>query len=106
MHVYGGHGTVPSRTTHQRASRSAKQREQNVSTPAPPSPSGNLPSVVADELPEIIHRSGANATFAAQEFFFGTVRNEHTRRAYLHAVRTFLDWIEKHGGGELTNIAP
>jgi integrase/recombinase XerD len=61
---------------------------------------------VTDELPEIIHRAGANAVFAAQEFFFGTIRNEHTRRAYLHAVKLFLGWIGKHGGGELTSIAP
>ena len=40
--------------------------------PARPSPSGNLPFVVSKELPAIIHRAGANAVFAAQEFFFGT----------------------------------
>jgi hypothetical protein len=38
--------------------------------------------------------------------FFGTIRNEHTRRAYLHAVKLFLAWAEKHGRGELVNIAP
>jgi hypothetical protein len=32
-------------------------------------------------LPEIIHRAGANAIFAAQEFFSGTIRNPNTRRA-------------------------
>jgi integrase/recombinase XerD len=74
--------------------------------PAPPSPAGNLPSIVSDDLPDIIHRSGANAVFAAQEFFFGTIRNEHTRRAYLHAVKLFLAWVENHGGGELDKIAP
>src|ERR1700683_2819971 len=74
--------------------------------PALPSPSGNLPSVVSDDLPEIIRRAGSNAVFAAQEFFFGTIRNEHTRRAYLHAVKLFLKWAEKHGGGELPQIAP
>jgi integrase/recombinase XerD len=74
--------------------------------PLVPSPPGNLPSVVADELPDIIRRAGSNAVFAAQEFFFGTIRNEHTRRAYLHAVRLFLKWAEKHGGVELTQIAP
>jgi integrase/recombinase XerD len=82
-----------------------------MTSPLLPSPSGNLPSVITDDLPDIIHRAGANAVFAAQEFFFGTIRNEHTRRAYLHAVRLFLAWIEKHGGGdplvgELTQIAP
>ena len=70
-----------------------------MKSPAPPSPSGNLPSVISDEFPEIIQRAGANAVFAAQEFFFGTIRNEHTRRAYLHAVKQFLAWAGKHGGG-------
>ncbi len=77
-----------------------------MSTPPPPSPSGNLPSVVNDELPEIIHRAGANAVFAAKEFFEGTLRNPHTQRAYRHAVKLFLNWIGKHGGGELAQIAP
>ncbi len=62
--------------------------------PAPPSPSGSLPSIAASDLPAIIHRSGANAVFAAQEFFFGTVRNEHTRRAYLHD--TSEDFVQFH----------
>jgi site-specific recombinase XerD len=77
-----------------------------MSAPPLPSLSGNLPSAISDALPEIIHRAGANAVFAAQEFFFGTLRNEHTQRAYLHAVKRFLKWAEKHGGGELTRIAP
>jgi integrase/recombinase XerD len=81
-----------------------------MSAPALPSPSGNLPSTVSDDLPEIIHRAGANAVFAAKEFFEGTIRNEHTQRAYRHAVKRFLKWAEKHGGGplvgELTQIAP
>jgi integrase/recombinase XerD len=69
--------------------------------PAPlvPCPPGNLPSTVTDELPDIIYRAGSNAVFAAQEFFFGMIRNEHTQRAYLHAVKRFLKWGEKHGGG-------
>src|SRR5580704_16274494 len=74
--------------------------------PALPSPSGNLPSAISDDLPEIIRRAGCNAVFAAKEFFFGTIRNEHTQRAYRHAVKRFLKWAEKHGGGELTQIAP
>jgi hypothetical protein len=74
--------------------------------PLLPSPSGNLPSVVTDELPDIIHRVGSNAVFAAQEFFSGMIRNKHTRRAYLHAGTLFLEWAGKHGGGELAQIAP
>jgi site-specific recombinase XerD len=74
--------------------------------PALPSPPGNLPSTVSDELPDIIHRAGANAVFATKEFFSGTLRNPHTQRAYRYAVKLFLAWAEKHGGGELTLIAP
>jgi integrase/recombinase XerD len=77
-----------------------------MTSPSPPSPSGNLPSVVVDELPDIIHRAGPNAVFAAKEFFSGMIRNKHTRRAYLHAVTLFLEWAAKHGGGELGQIAP
>lgn len=44
------------------------------------SPDG-LPS---KDLPEIVTRPGPNAVFAAQEFFYGKIRNEHTRRAYQH----------------------
>lgn len=43
--------------------------------------------------------------FAAEEFFFGRIRNEHTRSAYLHAVKLFLAWCEQHGL-ELVRIAP
>lgn len=45
-----------------------------------------LPNSVADE--------GAQGKFAWDEFFSGQIRNIHTRKAYLHAVRTFLSWIE------------
>jgi site-specific recombinase XerD len=53
----------------------------------------------------IVQRAGRAAVFAADEFFFGTIRNEHTRRAYLHAVRQFLNWAEGRGL-ELAGIAP
>jgi integrase/recombinase XerD len=56
-------------------------------------------------LPAIVHRAGAAAVFAGEEFFFGTIRNDNTRRAYLHAVRQFLVWAEARGL-ELTGIAP
>jgi integrase/recombinase XerD len=77
--------------------------------PALPAPAGNIPLKSTDELPAIITRAGPNAVFAAQEFFFGKIRNEHTRRAYRHAVTLFLEWIGKHGGGQefgLAKIAP
>src|ERR1039457_1649934 len=46
------------------------------------------------ELPAILARSGSAAVFAAEEFFYGKIRNEHTRRAYLIAIRRFLSWAE------------
>jgi integrase/recombinase XerD len=67
---------------------------------------GHLSDKLMATMPAILHRSGRNAEFAAREFFFGTVRNEHTRRAYLHALKRFLSWTEKRGIPELKNIAP
>jgi site-specific recombinase XerD len=57
------------------------------------------------ELPAIVSRSGAAAVFAAEEFFYGKIRNEHTRRAYLIAIRRFLAWAEKQEI-ELVRLTP
>jgi len=57
------------------------------------------------DLPAIVRRAGDAAIFAAEEFFYGEIRNEHTRSAYLHAVRQFLAWCEERGL-ELPRIAP
>jgi site-specific recombinase XerD len=65
----------------------------------------NLPSSFRSQLPEILSRAGKAAVFAADEFFFGRIRNEHTRAAYLHAVRQFLLWAEAHDL-ELVGITP
>src|SRR5262249_19040283 len=40
-----------------------------------------------------------------EEFFYGKIRNEHTRIAYLHAVKLFLTWCEKRQL-ELMHITP
>ena len=61
--------------------------------------------LVAGELPDIVHRAGQAAVFAAEEFFDGTIRNENTSRAYRHAVTKFLAWCEERGL-ELVRIAP
>lgn len=45
-----------------------------------------------DSVPAIISRAGSSALFAWDEFFFGRIRNPHTRRAYRHAVSDFLIW--------------
>jgi hypothetical protein len=49
------------------------------------------------ELPDIIRRAGDAAVFAAEEFFDATIQNDHTRRAYMHAVKQFLAWAEARG---------
>lgn len=56
-------------------------------------------------LPGIVHRAGQAAVFAAEEFFYGSIRNEHTRTAYRRAVDQFLAWCEDRGL-ELVGIAP
>jgi site-specific recombinase XerD len=56
-------------------------------------------------LPEIVARAGKAAVFAADEFFFGRIRNEHTRKAYFIAVKRFLTAMEKRGV-ELVAITP
>jgi site-specific recombinase XerD len=46
------------------------------------------------EMPRLIAAAGPAAQFAWEEFFVGKIRNAYTRRAYLHAMRSFLKWIE------------
>ena len=69
--------------------------------PAAPNPFSSVPS----QFPEILRRAGKAAVFAAEEFFYGRIRNEHTRTAYLIAVRRFLQWAEARGL-DLGRIAP
>src|SRR5882724_9075828 len=45
-------------------------------------------------MPRLVAQAGGNARFAWDELFSAELRNPHTRRAYLHAVRQFLDWCE------------
>src|SRR5947209_2254052 len=65
----------------------------------------SLPSSLPSQLPLILSRAGSAAVFATEEFFFGRIRNEHTRSAYLIAVKKFLQWAEARGL-ELGHIAP
>ena len=57
------------------------------------------------DLPAIVRQAGDAAVFAAEEFFYGEIRNEHTRSAYLFNVKQFLAWCERKGL-ELPRIAP
>jgi site-specific recombinase XerD len=63
------------------------------------------PSESLPPLPAIVRQAGPAAVFAANEFFYGRVRNEHTRVAYRRAVDRFLAWCEQRGLA-LARIAP
>jgi integrase/recombinase XerD len=69
-----------------------------------------LPAVIRKagdwkSAPQMVERAGAGARFAWEELFSAELRNPHTRRAYLHAVREFLDWCDAHTL-ELRQITP
>lgn len=69
-----------------------------------------LPAVIEpvrewEGLPRLVAQAGGSACFAWEELFSAEIRNPHTRRAYLHAVRQFLDWCEAHEL-ELRQITP
>jgi site-specific recombinase XerD len=53
----------------------------------------------------LVAEYGAAGRFAWEEFFSGSIRNLHTRKAYLHAVRAFLGWCEL-AEIELRNVTP
>ncbi len=73
--------------------------------PRPDSQPGPLsPSSISHQLP-ILSSAGSAAVFATEEFFFGKLRNAHTRAAYLIAVRKFLKWAEGRGL-KLSQITP
>lgn len=61
--------------------------------------------IAAGDMPKLIADAGAAANFAWDEFFMGTIRNGYTRRAYLFAVRSFLNWLETKQV-ELARITP
>lgn len=58
-----------------------------------------------DFTPALIRDAGNAAQFAWDEFFYGELRNAHTRRAYGHATTQFLAWCSKRGLA-LHQIAP
>jgi site-specific recombinase XerD len=72
----------------------------------------NLPAVVESELcanesevPDLVRIAGNSARFAWDEFVYGRIRNRHTRRNYVHAIRLFLRWCDHRGLG-LPRISP
>lgn len=57
-------------------------------------------------LPHLIDREGERAGWRFLEFFTVHIRNLHTRAAYSHAARLFLNWCEARGIVELRAIQP
>ena len=53
----------------------------------------------------MIEVAGDSARFAWEEFFYAKIRSEHTRRAYMRAVRYFMRWCEAQSL-ELGRISP
>lgn len=57
-------------------------------------------------IPAIVTQSGPDAPERFFEFFAVTIRNAHTRRAYVRQVMQFLDWCEGRGLSNLSAIRP
>jgi len=70
-----------------------------------PSPAAVPAAAAAKTLPSLVERAGGAARFAWDEFFYAEHHNPHTQKAYLRAVRRFLDWCEGQGV-ELPTITP
>jgi hypothetical protein len=47
--------------------------------------------------PALIAAAGDCATYRCVEFFTAQIRNPHTRRAYMRAVRDFCTWLVPSG---------
>lgn len=56
-------------------------------------------------LPPMIAAHGQAGNWAWEEYFGGRIRNTHTRRSYLAAVKGFLMWCHDQGA-ELRDISP
>lgn len=69
-------------------------------------PRREISSESAAGLPAIIARAGQNAAKHFLEFFAGSIRNTHTRRAYLRAAFVFFKWCEDRRTRELSGIEP
>ena len=68
----------------------------NQLTAAPPRPA----------LPTLVTAAGDQASTRFLEFFAGTIRNVHTRRAYARAVGVFLTWCEGMGVPSISAVQP
>ncbi len=57
-------------------------------------------------VPMLITAAGERASLRFLEFFAGTIRNPHTRRAYARAVGAFLAWCEETGVRSIAAVQP
>lgn len=62
-----------------------------------------LPGAVT--IPRVVAEAGPHARFVWDEFFAGTLRNPHTRKAYARAATHFLGWLES-GSIPLVQVTP
>lgn len=56
--------------------------------------------------PALIAAAGERAQLRFLEFFASTIRNPHTRRAYVRAAGEFLDWCAAVGATSITEVRP
>jgi len=57
-------------------------------------------------LPTLVAAAGERASIRFLEFFAGTIRNPHTRRAYARAVGAFLTWCREAGVPSIAAVQP
>lgn len=57
-------------------------------------------------VPTLVMAAGDRAHRPFLEFFASTIRNPHTRRAYVRAVGEFLEWCAVAGVVSLVDVAP
>ncbi|QDS91424.1 Tyrosine recombinase XerD [Roseimaritima multifibrata] len=57
----------------------------------------NFVTRISLQVPLLIDRAGDNTKRRFIEFFTAQIRNKGTREAYLHAVKRFFSWCERHG---------
>jgi site-specific recombinase XerD len=65
-----------------------------------------VPITTPLSLPALIAVAGERASLRFLEFFAGTIRNVHTRRAYGRAVSDFLAWCEVQGVTSIAAVQP
>ena len=73
----------------------------NELAPLPPPPSSS-----ALALPALVASADEAARLRFLEFFAVTIRNPHTRRAYMRAAGDFLAWCEARGVASLAGVQP